>query len=656
VLLSYVSDVQLAPVLRSLGLPPATQPRAGAAIADVLRDRERLAALLAGADPAERDVLNRLAVGPPVGRLREAHPSAAHAELPPPHRLVARGLLVPLDAQTVELPREVGLALRAVPLGPVAVQPPVIEYVERTPADLDRIGTTAALDVLRLVEALAESWTLHPPAQLRSGGVGVRELRRTAKELGVDEPVVALVAEVAAAAGLLNSTHGIEPTYLPTAEYDTWLRREPATRWADVTLAWLGMTRQPSLVSQRGERDRLITVLGPDAERGTIPALRREVLDTLAALPPGAAPRSRSEVLARLAWQAPRRAPGQQPLADAVLAEADLIGLTAAGGLTGYSRTLLSGSRAVAEQVLASAMPAPVDHFLVQPDLTIVVPGPPSVDLAAHLTLTADLESTGGASVYRVTESSIRRGLDAGRSGADIAAMIASRSRTPVPQALQYLIDDLSRRHGALRSGAVTAYLRCDDEALLTRVLSDRDVSGLQLRRIAPTVVVSAAPVARVLDVLREAGYAPAAEEPGGKLIALGGETPRAPSRPQARPVRAVSASDSALRVSELVQRVRSGDAITEMTRRVHPVAQQVPGVTSATTMGVLREAIRAGRQVLLGVAGTDGQQTRHYILPISMAGGVVRGHEPGQAGLHSFPLHRITAVHVLGDGPTDAG
>ena len=667
-LLSLVSDVQLAPVLHSLGLPPAGQPRAGASIAEVLADNDRLAELLAQLDPAEREVLDRLAAGPPVGQLPDtslAAPRADRADLAdradradvaPPQRLLARGLLVPIDTQRVELPREVGMALRGTLMGTIAATPPPVEVIDREPAQLDRGGTTAVLEILRLVEALAEAWTAHPPAQLRAGGVGVRELRRTARELGVDEPVAALVAEVAAAAGLLNSTHTIEPVYLPTSEYDGWRHHDPAARWSELALAWLGMSRQPSLVSKRGERDRLITVLGPDAERGTIPALRRQVLDVLVALPAGSAPRTREAVLARLAWQAPRRASGQRVLAEAILAEADLLGITAAGGLTGYSRTLLAGSRAVAEQVLAGAMPTPVDYFLVQPDLTVVVPGPPTADLAAELALTAELESTGGASVYRVTESSLRRALDAGRSGSDISTMVSKRSRTPIPQALQYLIDDLARRHGALRSGAATAYLRCDDAALLSRVLSDRDVTTLQLRRIAPTVLISPAPVAKVLDVLREAGYAPAAEAPDGQVIALGAEAPRAPSRQPVRIVRSVAPAESATRLAELVQRVRSGDALTEMSRRVHPIAQQVPGVTSAATMGILREAIRAGRQVLLGVADPDGVAARHQILPISMAGGFVRGHTAGQPRLRAFPLHRITAVSIIGETADDDG
>ncbi|MDT4941676.1 MAG: hypothetical protein QOJ34_1765, partial [Pseudonocardiales bacterium] len=269
--------------------------------------------------------------------------------------------------------------------------------------------------------------------------------------------------------------------------------------------------------------DRMITALGPDAERGTIPTLRRTVLGTLAAVPPGAAPASADETLAVLAWNQPRRAGAQRPLAEAVLAEADLLGVTAAGGLTGYSRTLFAGTpanaaagpvpgaAAAAEHALDAALPDPVDHFLLQPDLTAVVPGPPEAAMGAELGLLADLESTGGAHVYRLTERSVRRALDAGRTGEQLLAFVEQRSRTPVPQALRYMIDDGARRHGVLRAGAAASYLRCDDEALLARVLADRNTEPLNLRLIAPTVLVSDTVATRVLEVLRTAGYSPGA-------------------------------------------------------------------------------------------------------------------------------------------------
>lgn len=656
VLLRQVSDLQLAPVLRALDLPPAGQPRAGAAVAEVLESPERVAELIERSDPDERVVLDRLATGPPVGAVRNAQLPATWSDLPPPHRLIARGLLVPIDTQTVELPREVGIALRGAALGNISPTPPAIEEIERDPADLDRVGTTAVLETVRLIESLGDAWTDRPPPALRAGGVGIRELRRTARDLAVDERVAALLAETAYAAGLIGTASGPEPVYLPTVEFDTWRNREPAERWTDLAVAWLGMTRQPSLVSQRDDRDRLISALGPDAERGTVPALRAHVLDVLTTLTPGAAPAARADVLARLAWMAPRRANSQRPHTEAILAEADLFGVTAAGGLTGYSRTLLAGSRAAAEHALGNAMPDPVDHFLVQPDLTIVVPGPPTPALGAELALAADLESTGGASVYRVTEASVRRALDAGRSGDEISTLLAERSRTPIPQALQYLIADVARRHGVLRAGTAAAYLRCDDQALLSRVLADRGVGALQLRPIAPTVVIATVPVGRVLEVLRDAGYAPAAETPDGDVITLGAAPMRAASRPSSRAIRPRSATDTGAHLAEVVRRIRSGESLSTISRRIQPIAQQVPGVTSAATMTLLRQAIRDGRRVMLGVADPDGTASRHTILPISLAGGFVRGHESSTQRLQSFPLHRLTGVTVVEDGEFDDG
>jgi hypothetical protein len=642
-LLAAVSDVTLAPVLRTLGLPPAGQPSSGAAVAAVLRDPERLQALLDDRDPAERDVLDRLAAGPPVGVVRDALlPAVIDDAGTPPHRLIARGLLIPIDTQTVELPREVGLSLRGgAPFSSITPVPPAIPLVD---ADVDHRGTTAVLDTLRHVGALAELWSAAPPQVLRAGGLGVRDLRRAARELSVSDDVAALLIEVAAAAGLIAASHGIEPVFLPTSEYDAWRRRDRAPGWVGLANAWLGMTRQPSLVGQRDERDRLITPLGPDAERGTIPALRRQVLGVLADLPSGTAPAERADVLARLAWLTPRRASAQRRQADAILAEAEVLGVTAAGGLTAYGRAVLQGSLSAAD-ALATALPDPVDHFLVQPDLTVVVPGPPTAELAEELGAVADLESTGGASVYRVTETSVRRGLDAGHTAAGIAALFDEHSRTPVPQALRYLVDDVARRHGVLRAGTASAYLRCDDQALLSRVLADRGVAPLELRRIAPTVVVANAPVSRVLDVLREAGYAPAAEAADGALVRLGADAPRAPSRPTSRLVRNRPAADPAATAGELVRRLRAADKRAEVTRRAVP---PVPGVTSAATLGLLREAIRGGRRIWLGYVDAHGTSSQRTIEPISMAGGTLRGHDVNTGRLEAFALHHITGVGVL--------
>ncbi len=120
---------------------------------------------------------------------------------------------------------------------------------------------------------------------------------------------------------------------------------------------------------------------------------------------------------------------------------------------------------------LEKLLPAPVDHVLLQADLTAIAPGPLEQELARKLSLVADVESRGGATVYRFAASSVRRAFDAGWSAAEVHDFVSSTSRTPVPQSLTYLVDDVSRRFGTLRAGHAESFLRSDDETALTELV-----------------------------------------------------------------------------------------------------------------------------------------------------------------------------------------
>ncbi|MBZ4320166.1 helicase-associated domain-containing protein, partial [Streptomyces huiliensis] len=210
-------------------------------------------------------------------------------------------------------------------------------------------------------------------------------------------------------------------------------------------------------------------------------------------------------------------------LARWALAEAELLGVTGRGALSAPGRTLLTHTEpahtgpthtgpthtgpthtgpthtgqagpgpdrtrraeAAAAAVLTPLLPEPLDHVLVQADLTAVAPGPLHRPLAQRLAVLADIESKGGATVYRFTPDSVRRALDAGQAASDVLAFLTEHSRTPLPQPLVYLVEDVARRHGRLRVGAASSYLRCDDEALLAEILADRRSAALRLRRLA---------------------------------------------------------------------------------------------------------------------------------------------------------------------------
>jgi hypothetical protein len=652
-LYATVNDVTTAALLRRLSLPPATQPRSGSSAALAVLDR--LDALIGDCSEAERSILLRLAEGPPIGSTRGA---PARADGNPAAALVERGLLVPIDQQTVELPLEIAMHLRGVPAGDVRPVAPVIETVERGVHVIDGGGSTAVLETVRLVEVLLNALADDPAVQLRAGGLGVRDLRRLTKILDVTEAQTALLLEVAYEAGLLASSTAADPSYLPTTEFDSWLTRSNAARWVQLARAWIGMSRLPGLVGERDDRDKTIAALSADIERHSAPALRLQLLSVIAELPPGVAPSSPDAVLAQLAWRSPRRASANRAMASTMLAEAAFLGVTGYGAVPGYVRALLDGvetgavrAETNATDALEAALPEAVEEFLLQPDLTAVVPGPPTAELRRELTLAADLESTGGASVYRVSTGSLRRALDAGRTGSDLLQFFTSRSRTPVPQALSYLINDVATAHGRVRVGATKSYVRCDDTALLDQVLAEPGLAALGLQRIAPTVVVGSVGVTQLLERLRERGFAPAAESADGAIVSYASDAPRVPARQHSRLARVRTSSIPDSQLAEVVGRLRASEklaaAVASSTTRV---SQEIPGVTSASILEVLRTAVREERTIALGYVDDAGVPSQRTLVPISLGGGMIRGHEPDDSRLRSYPLQRITTVVLLDD------
>ncbi|HEY3262985.1 MAG TPA: helicase-associated domain-containing protein, partial [Pseudonocardiaceae bacterium] len=471
-------------------------------------------ALLATIDEDQRRVIQTLAAGQPIGRTRAAATEVAavvsgtanfHSRPSPVQQLLASGLLIRRDLETVELPRQVGLALRgARPMGAVPVTEPAVPTTALRPSTVDASASGAVLDLLRRTEDLIALWSAEPAPVLRAGGLGVRELRRAARRLDLDEAAAALVVELAAAAGLIASDEGTDPQWVPTTQADVWLGQRPEQRWSALAAAWLELPRLPRLAGTRDDRDRPLAVLSQDLRRPLAPRDRRWVLDVLAELPPGHGVADRAGLAAVLGWRAPRRGGRLRvELMTWTLDEGTAVGVLAGDALTTAARALLAGDRAAAATAMGAALPEPVDEVLVQADLTVVAPGPLQPELARELALVADVESAGGATVYRITGATVRRALDTGRTAAELHELFATHSATPVPQALSYLVDDVARRHGRLRGASTGCFLRCDDPALIAEVLADRRTASAQLRRIAPTVLVSPRPLAEVLDTLR---------------------------------------------------------------------------------------------------------------------------------------------------------
>lgn len=619
----------------------------GRPLAELTRDPDAdptsLAESLSNLAADERALVHRLAAGPPQGRLPESWGADEH----PPgtiSRLLRRGILVRVSDSTVELPREIGLAVRGTaPFGAPRLRPvPAAGQVESE--TLDKLTAGAVLGVLQNVEDLLTALDLDHAGVLRSGGLGVREHRRLARAAHVDEPSAAVLLEISLAAEFIGIASDGEH-WLPTRMLDVWLAQPLADRWATLVRAWLGSSRQAGLAGRRDGSGRTLAPLSPELIRHGAPATRRAVLEPLTTAAAGTS-WSADELLALVTWTAPRRGPEFALAARGALEEARLLGILAADALTGPGRALLTGAGDL-ERAVAAVLPPLIEYILIQPDLSAVAPGPLEPELSRSLSLIADIESSGGATVYRLSESSLRRSLDAGWSAQDLHSFFARHSRTPVPQTLSYLIDDLARRYGGLRVGTASTYLRSDDESLIAQVTVDRRLTELGLRLLAPGVLVSTADPDEVLEGLRSAGYAPAAESVGGIVFSGLAQRQRAPSRRSSPAPRHTELT--AEQRETVVRQMRTGDTAARAQRATLAIPS-IPGVTTATILETLRRAIREDAGLWIGYVNADGQSSQRFIEPMSLTGGFLRAYDHRREEPRTFAVHRITSVALADD------
>lgn len=314
-----------------------------------------------------------------------------------------------------------------------------------------------------------------------------------------------------------------------------------------------------------------------------------------------------------------------------------------------------AAAAATAARLLAPLLPEPLDHVLLQADLTAVAPGPLRRPLADTLGVLADVESKGGATVYRFTPGSVRRALDAGRTASDLHAFLAEHSRTPVPQPLAYLIDDVARRHGQLRVGAASAYVRCDDDAMLNEILADKRAAGLRLRRLAPTVLAAQSDPATLLEGLRAMGFAPAAESAEGDVLITRADAHRTPPRTAPEPVPDGPPAPDATLLAAAIRAIRAGDLASTAPRRTGgdtPAGGggELPRTTSAETLATMQAAVLTGEALWIGYVNAEGAASQRVIAPVRVEGGFVTAYDHTADEVRTYPLHRITGVAELAD------
>ncbi|NUP48517.1 MAG: hypothetical protein HOW97_14590 [Catenulispora sp.] len=433
-------------------------------------------------------------------------------------------------------------------------------------AQVDAEAQAVAASALESCERLLGQIATQAVPLLKAGGVGAREIKRLGRVCGLEEQAVRFWLAVAEY-GRLVACQGTE--LMATPEYDQWRMAEPAERYAALFAAWFELPT--SVLGPFAPLDRSGKVPAPLSDAaydGAGHQIRGALLGMLTACGAGAVPEQASLAEA-LVWRLPllmdpppelefvwgefhtpsgyllageplAEGPPTGPIRAAaaietVMAEGGLLGAVAHGAAAPLTRALLDASGRYArtaqsdfDAALAATVPPTTDRVRLQGDMTVVATGLPSAGLAAFFDAAADRESAGGATVWRISDGSVRRWLDAGRSAEELLTGLAEFCEDATPQALRYLITDAARRHGLVDVIAARAVLVTADAQLGAELAVLPALLALGARRVAETVLVVDAPQQEVLRVLRFAGYLPSAHDVDGSPSVTTVASPRA--------------------------------------------------------------------------------------------------------------------------------
>lgn len=445
-----------------------------------------------------------------------------------------------------------------------------------------------ALVAINAVREICAAWSQEPPSLLRSGGVGQREMAMVCDRSGCGPAEAGFWIRLTQAAGFVRFEQATVGS-VNGRDIARWTQRPYSGQWAELVRAWMLDSESPGLARTKQLMFAWWTSLGAGS---------MIVVDEFVAALEESGPRGNSA--------------GFRRQVERVLAEAGWLGLTTSGRLNQAALPLAGLDRLTSAELdaqlgaaIASSLPPRATDFVVQADFTVVIAGLPEADLRAALVKLGTVESTGSATVIRLSERKIDQAVAAGWAAEEIESFLRRHSRTPIPQPVSYVIRDAAKRVGGPGASA---------EATPSSVAGLRSPVGPSVARRAPHP-------ASVQDP------APATDTD---------------CAPRSVILWAIRQADHAVQHGHRAE-VDPAAALGPDATRVSP-----PANPTATTVGVIRSAMRRGLPLWVGHADPNGSTVTCMVLALRIAGGCVQTFDRDSRQMGSLVLSRINGVVAL--------
>ena len=533
--------------------------------------------------------------------------------------LAANDLLATDDTGEPVLPRAVALAVRHdLLVRDVELEPPTTpEYeLEPNPGRILRDSGHAADQFVRSLDRVVAHCALTPLARQANGAIRSRDWQDAAAATDEESADLALLLALAWHQVWIDDDghRNIRPT--TTFAESATLNR--AKRWALLVKTWLDLPYCPSLDGSDVLRARAV----PD-----MPMIRRQILRSAQSAP-------LTKIGEWLAWYRPRRSASAEVML-ATLAEARSLGLITVNGPAPIIDDLLAKTPEETDlaDTMSPTLPEELPDLILQADLTATALGPLPRDVEQRLARAADWESTGAAAVFRFTPDSIRRALGTGEDAEALQSWLAEHSKTPIPQALNVLIDDSAKQRSSMVVTEVASVLSCDP-ATASSLVAAPELSDVGFVELAPGILGAQVSSEELALRMRQLGHFVA------DTVGIG-----APIKSERLPSQAGSkASTATHRVISSLRRVEE-----KIHPELHP-PDQLASLTPQELRAVLSGASLAHHQLWLRFSDEDGNPMTHLVEPLSMDDGEICAYDLTSNEIRVVPIARVTSATSLPD------
>jgi len=469
--------------------------------------------------------------------------------------------------------------------------PSTLTSVEPSQRDsTDSIAAENAFATTNEVTELLNQLRSNPVRDLARGGISLPDSKRLATSMAVPFEKIAGLVDIAERAGLVAATNA---QWMPTADASEWMSRGAAERWVHLAEAW-----------HHGVPDNIRTILADRVQSFW-----------------------GSGVEDYVRWLFPAGVDAMLERLRRYARDAQLLGVTAEQLPSSAGIALLTRTPAEAAAVMAELFPREVHQVYIQPDLTVISPGPLAPQLDARLRVIADVETRALASTYRISRSSLHHAMTLGETLDGMRTFLAEISLTGVPQPVEYLLSEAADRHGLVRVGphnASGSYVSSPDPVTVQSIAVDPNFGPFGLRKEG-TRLVSRFGVEQLFWALSDARYPVAAEDAQGQILSL--------RREQVSSVSHEETHDAA--PERLLTKLRNGQSGTTDDEDQVWLSRQI------------EVAIRNKLLLRVTVSMPDGREVEYTLEPSSVAAGRMRGLDRAADIERTLPLKSIVSVEA---------